>query len=189
MEFIFPLIYNPLLTWEMPKFHFFFKKQWWSARAATATKVRILHWLCTDKNTTQYISPDLAFPLHTVLCQLLIILTMAALCILPQDLCGSLSHSCMLTGTSFLSFRMGTLGGMVDCLSAGLALSPLWGEFSPLPTTTTTTTDTTDTTYCVWVTQETERAGKRQRDCVCACEALKTKKAKINMTHLQKHLI
>lgn len=185
MEFIFPLIYNPLLTWEMLKFHFF-KKQWWSARAVTATKVMmILYWLCSDTNTTQYISPDLAFPLHTALCRLLIILTMAALCILPQDLCGSLSHSYILTGTSFLSFRMGTLGGMVDCLSAGLALSPLWGEFSPLPTTTTTIT-TTDTTYCVWVTQEQR---EQVRGCVCACEALKTKKAKINMTRLQKHSI
>lgn len=41
-----------------------------------------------------------------------------------------------LTGTSFLSFRMGTLGGIVDCLSPGPSLSPLCGEFSPLPTTT-----------------------------------------------------
>lgn len=44
----------------------------------------------------------------------------------------------VLTGMSFLSFRIGTLGGIVDCLSAGLSLSPLWGEFSPLPTMTET---------------------------------------------------
>lgn len=45
----------------------------------------------------------------------------------------------LLTGMSFFSFLMGTLGGMVDCRSAGPSLSPLCGEFSPLPTTPETT--------------------------------------------------
>lgn len=71
-----------------------------------------------------------------------------------------MSHCCVPTGTSFLSFRMGTLGGMVDCLSAGLSLSPLWEEFSPLPATPHTQLSDGET--------ESQR-GKDRKSFVCSC--------------------
>lgn len=83
----------------------------------------ILHWL--PANTT-------------ALCLFITILIMGSLDAKTSALELLEVPRTLLTGTSFLSFRMGTLGGIVDCRSAGLSLSPLCGEFSPLPTTTTT---------------------------------------------------
>lgn len=48
------------------------------------------------------------------------------------------NHWSVHTGTSFFSFRMGTLGGIVDCLSPGPFLSALCGELSPFPRTAKT---------------------------------------------------
>lgn len=93
----------------------------------------------------------------------------------------------LLTGTSFLSFRMGTLGGIVDCLSAGLSLSPLCGEFSPLPTTT-------ETQLKVWHrnlrASECVCKGQREKECmwICSCVFEEKSEWKNRNRHVQRTL-
>lgn len=99
------------------------------AREVSKIKIKSL-WVISDtiwdsriiKTRTSFIEIFIAFTYDPTCCQILT------------------HYWCVLTGTSFLSFRMGTLGGIVDCLSPGPFLSALWGELSPFPRSTTKST-------------------------------------------------
>lgn len=184
MEFILPLIYNPLLTWEMPKFHFF-KKQWWSARAVTATKVRILHW--QKHYPIHFTWLGLSSP-HSVM-PVINHFNNGSTLHPPSRPLWVLEPLLHAYRNILLVFPYGDTrwhGGLPLCWAGPLTIV---GRVQPITYNNNNNNNNNRHNLLCLSDTGTERAGKRQRGCVCACEALKTKKAKINMTRLQKHSI